>query len=292
MYHKTKLYRVFNIGNCVLLGALSVLCLLPMIHIFAVSLSSKIPASANAVGLWPVQWTFDAYRQTLENENFLRALGVSVVRTLTGTGLSLVLLVFTAYPLSKERSVLRARNLFIWFFVFTMLFSGGLVPNYILIKTLHLRDTLWALILPGALPAFSLILLINFFRTVPREIEEAALIDGAGYIRILFRIFIPLSLPAIAALSLFAMVVHWNSWFDGLIYLTDYRKYPLSTFLQSIVVQQDFSKLNMNGSELANISNRTVKSSQIFISALPVLAAYPFLQKYFVKGIVLGAVKE
>jgi putative aldouronate transport system permease protein len=167
-----------------------------------------------------------------------------------------------------------------------------LVPGYILITDLHLINTIWALVLPSALSVYNMILLMNFFRTIPAELEEAALIDGAGLFRILFSIHLPVSMPALATITLFTLVGHWNSWFDGLIYMMDTKKYPLATFLQTVVVQQDFSKMSINPKDMENLSQRTVKAAQIFIGALPILIIYPFLQKYFVKGIVLGAVKE
>ncbi|MOA08526.1 Inner membrane ABC transporter permease protein YcjP [compost metagenome] len=173
-----------------------------------------------------------------------------------------------------------------------MLFSGGLVPFYILIQKLNMMNTLWVLIVPGAVSVWNMILLLNFFRGVPRELEEAAFIDGAGHLRTLFSIYLPVSMPAIATLSLFSMVGHWNSWFDGLIFMTDHKNYPLATFLQTIIVQQDFSKVTVRPEDLENISQRTVKAAQIFIGMAPILLVYPFLQRFFVKGIVLGAVKE
>jgi putative aldouronate transport system permease protein len=173
-----------------------------------------------------------------------------------------------------------------------MLFNGGLVPWYIMIQKLSLMNTIWALILPSALNVWNIILMMNFFRGVPRDLEEAALIDGANHFTTLLRIYLPVSLPAIATISLFTMVYHWNSWFDGLVLINDYRKYPLATFLQTIIVQRDFSKVSIDPSELVNISERTVKAAQIFIAALPILLVYPFLQRFFVKGMVLGAVKE
>jgi putative aldouronate transport system permease protein len=153
-------------------------------------------------------------------------------------------------------------------------------------------NTIWALVLPVAINVFNMVLMMNFFRAVPKDLEEAALLDGAGHFKTLILVYLPVSMPAIATISLFTMVSHWNSWFDGLLYISDYRKYPLSTFLQTIIVQQDFNKINADANELQNISQRTVKAAQIFIGMLPIILVYPFLQRYFVKGIILGAVKE
>jgi len=292
MHRQTVPYRLFTLFNYVLLSLLSLMCILPLIHILAVSFSGKAPASANLVGLWPVDFTVDAYDKTLGNDNFLRALWIAVERTALGTVISMALIFLTAYPLSKEDSFFRGRSIYAWFFVFTMLFSGGMVPAYILVQKLHMMNTIWALVLPTAVNVWLLILMMNFFRTVPKELEEASLMDGASHLRTLVSVYLPISLPAIATLSLFNMVGHWNSWFDGMLYITEYDKYPLATFLQTIIVQQDLSKVNVRPEDLENIAQRTVKAAQIFIGALPILLVYPFLQRFFVKGIVLGAVKE
>lgn len=292
MYHKTTGYRIFNGFNLFFIAVLSLLCVLPLIHILAVSFSGKAAASANLVTFWPIDFTVDAYTKTFGNSNFLNALWISVQRTVLGTLLSMVLVTLTAYPLSKESLHFKGRSLYAWFFIFTMLFSGGLIPSYILIQKLGLTNTLWALILPGAVAVWNLILMMNFFRNVPKELEEAAFIDGANHITTLFRVYLPVSMPAIATISLFTMVGQWNSWFDGLIYMNDASKYPLATLMQTIIVQQDFSNMNVDATQLQNMSQRTVNAAQIFIGALPILLVYPFLQRFFVKGIVLGAVKE
>lgn len=292
MLQPTAGYRIFTAFNTAFLLLLAVLCVLPMVHILAVAFSGKAAASANLVGLWPIGFTLEAFQETLYNANFAQAFLISIYRTLLGTAIFLVIVILTGYPLSKETSTFKGRSVYIWFYVFTMLFSGGLVPSYMLIQKLGLNNTIWALVLPGAVEVFSIILMLNFFRNIPKELEEAALIDGASHLVTMLRIYVPLSLPALATLSLFTMVGHWNSWFDGMIYNTDAANYPLATFLQTIIVQQDFSKIAMDPKDLANISNRTVKAAQIFIGALPILLVYPFLQKYFVKGVILGAVKE
>lgn len=292
MYHKTKSYRIFTVFNYTLMIAISIMCLVPLIHVLAVSFSGKSAANANLVGLWPVDFTVDAYTKTVANENFTRSIWVTLQRTVLGTAFSMGIVLLAAYALSKDSARFRRRNLYIWLLVFTMLFSGGLVPMYILIQKLHLMNSLWVLILPGAVSVWNIILLLNFFRAVPKEMEEAAFIDGAGHFRTLFSVYLPVSMPAIATLSLFTIVGHWNSWFDGLLYMTDHRNYPLATFLQPVIVQQDFSKVTVRPEDLENISQRTVKAAQIFIGMAPILIVYPFLQRFFVKGIVLGAVKE
>jgi putative aldouronate transport system permease protein len=201
-----------------------------------------------------------------------------------------VVILLAAYSLSKSENKFAGRSIYAWFFVFTLLFSGGLIPTYLVVKDTGLLNTIWALIIPGAVGGFNLILMLNFFRAIPPELEEAALIDGAGHFTTLLIIYLPVSMAAIATIGLFDMVGHWNSWFDGMIYLNDPKDYPMATFLQSILTK-DYTGVGSIGDNLENISNRTVRASQIFIGALPILLVYPFLQKYFVKGIVLGSVK-
>jgi len=173
-----------------------------------------------------------------------------------------------------------------------MLFSGGMIPTYMIVRYTGLLDSIWALILPGAVPVFNVILLMNFFKAVPRELEESAFMDGAGYFTILWKITLPLSLPALATLTVFSMVGHWNAWFDGMIYMSDSRNYPLQTYLQSILVSTNVKLMTKAQAELLRlISDRTLKAAQVFIAAIPILLVYPFLQKYFVKGLMVGAIK-
>ncbi|UOQ44135.1 carbohydrate ABC transporter permease [Halobacillus salinarum] len=293
MHYNTKAYRIFTICNYGFLFVAAVLCILPLIHILAVSLSGSSAAAGNLVRFIPIDFTLDAYDKTIGNENFIRSLMLSCSRVILGTLVSMGLMLCAAYPLSKTDKEFKGRKIYTWFFVFTMLFNGGLVPTYIIVTKLGLTDTMWALVLPHAINAFNMILLLNFFRTsVPKSLEEAAFIDGANHFQIFLRIYLPISVPAIATISLFTMVFHWNSWFDGLIYMTDASNYPLSTFLQTVIVQQDFTNMNVDAETLRNLSQRTVQAAQIFIAALPMLIVYPFIQRYFVKGIVLGAEKE
>ncbi|MCQ6563891.1 carbohydrate ABC transporter permease [Paenibacillus mendelii] len=272
---------------------LSLLCVLPLIHIWAISLSSNMAVSSGAVTLWPADFTLDAYRYVLGKPDFLRSLGVTTKRVLIGVPINLLLVVLMAYPLSKERNVFPWRTVYAWFTVFTMLVHGGLIPTYMTIRETGIMNSVWALILPGAVPVFSVVLLLNFFRQLPKELEEAAFIDGAGHFTLLFRIIIPLSLPALATITLFSTVGHWNAWFDGMIFMKSPEHYPLQTYLRTIIIELDLTSL---GSEDAirlaeNVSERTTRAAQIFLGSLPILLVYPFLQKYFMKGIVMGSVK-
>jgi putative aldouronate transport system permease protein len=174
-----------------------------------------------------------------------------------------------------------------------MLFGGGLIPWYMIIKDTGLMDTIWALVIPSAVPVFNVIVLLNFFRGLPKELEESAKLDGAGYFGVLWRIFVPLSMPSLATLLLFAVVAHWNSWFDGLILSNRTEHYPLQSFLQTIIIKLDPAYLTPRDAELhALVNDRTSRAAQIFVAAFPILIVYPFLQRFFIKGIVLGSVKE
>ncbi|MDQ0058650.1 carbohydrate ABC transporter permease [Paenibacillus harenae] len=290
MYHKTLPYRIFSVFNYISLAVISVCCLLPLYHLLMVSLSDTAPANAGLVTFWPIGFTVEAYAKTFDNANFLASLWISVKRTVFGTALALLVNSVAAYALSKDNLVFRGRNAYLWYFVITMLFSGGLIPGYILILRLGLINNLLALILPGLVAVYNIILLLNFFRTVPKELEEATFMDGAGHFRSFISIYLPISLPAIATIALFTMVGHWNAYFDGLIYMKGSENLPLASFMQTIIVQGNTT--SFDPAVIANLSQRTLRASQIFIGALPILLVYPFLQRFFVKGIVIGAVKE
>jgi len=285
--------ELFPYMNAAFLLAITLLCILPIINIIAISLSSKTAVAAGEVAFLPKDFTLAAYEFLAKRSEFWQAMGVTLQRLLLGGGLSILITLLTAYPLSKEESAFRGRTVFAWIFFFTSLFGGGLIPSYILITELGLINSIWSLVLPAAVQVFNIVVLLNFFRQIPKSLEEAGLIDGAGHFTILFRIYVPSALPAIATITLFVVVGHWNSWFDGLLYMNFPEKYPLQTYLQRMIIAKDFSM--MTGSDivgLGEISEKTIQSAQIFVGALPVMLVYPFLQKYFVKGLVIGSVKE
>ncbi|MBS4178736.1 carbohydrate ABC transporter permease [Lederbergia citrea] len=285
-------YRIFLIINYTLLALLALTCLLPLCHVLAVSLSSKAAVTAGSVKFLPVDFTLASYKLVIAKPQFITSMLITVKRVLLGVGINMILVVLTAYPLSKEVKTFRSRTIFSWFFVFTMFFGGGLIPSYIVIKSVGIIDTIWALVLPGALQIFSVVLLLNFFRGIPKELEESAFMDGAGHFSILFKIYLPASLPALATLTLFSIVYHWNSWFDGLIYMNSPENYPLQSYMQTIIVKMDQQFMRGASKELIkSLNEQTLKSAQVFLGSLPILLVYPFLQKYFVKGIVLGSVK-
>lgn len=291
MYHKSTPYRVFNAINICFLILVSIMCIVPMIHVLAVSFSNKAAADANLVNLWPVGFSLEAYKKTMNNPIFLNSLWISLLRTVIGTGITLLITFLAAYPLSKENNEFKGRTVYSWIFVFSMIFNGGLVPFYMVIQKIGLMDSFWVLVLPGAVNTFLVILMLNFFRGIPKELEEAALMDGANHFRTLFSIFLPISMPSIATIALFSMVFHWNSWFDGLLYMNNAKDYPLATFMQTVIIKRDMSTMAMNPKEMETISQTTVRAAQIFIGSAPILIVYPFLQRFFVKGMTLGSVK-
>lgn len=289
-------YRIQNAVIMAILILISLTCLLPLIYTLSLSLSDKAAAEAGRVGLLPVNFTLASYQKVLEEPEFFRAFWVSIERVVLGVGLSFVLTLLAAYPLSKEPSEFRGRTVYAWLFIFTMLFNGGIIPWYMNIKNLGLIDSIWALVLPTAVPVFNIILLMNFFRGLPKDLNEAAVIDGAGPWLQLLKIYLPLSLPSIATVTLFTAVGHWNAFFDGLVLMNRPEHYPLQTYIQSLVVQFNANTIaSMDTQSMINamkVSNRTFNAAKIFIAMIPVLLVYPFIQRYFVHGITLGSVKE
>jgi putative aldouronate transport system permease protein len=281
-----------NVLNLIALGILGLVCAFPILHTLALSLSSSSAASSGRVTLLPVDFTLQSYRFVLDNPAFLKSFGVSLLRVLVGVPVNMLLTVLVAYPLSRTTREFRLRDAFAWFFLITVLFSGGLIPYYMVINRTGLIDSFWALIIPGALPVFNVVLLVNSFRNIPKELEEAAAMDGANHWTILFKILLPMSAPILATLTLFVAVAHWNAWFDGLILMNSPAKYPLQSYLQTVIVNPDPRFLTERDLALLQlISNRTIRAAQIFIAMIPIMAIYPFLQRYFVAGIKLGSVK-
>jgi putative aldouronate transport system permease protein len=267
-------------------------CIFPIIHILAVSFSSSGAASAGLVSIWPVNFTTNAYNFVSRRPEFWRSFIVTLKRVGLGLIVNTVLTLLCAYPLSRSSHRFPQRKYYVAGFLVAMLFSGGLIPTYITVVRTGIMGSIWALILPDAVPLFNVIILLNFFRDIPIEIEEAAYLDGANHISILSRIYIPLSTAALATVTLFVILRHWNAWFDGLIYNARPENYPLQTYLRTILLVEDFNTQSI--SEMiarVNISERTVKAAQVFLGCMPVLLVYPFLQRYFTKGLVLGSVK-
>jgi putative aldouronate transport system permease protein len=288
---KSLVSRLFDVAIYLFLFLFALACLLPMIHIIAVSLSNRSASMGGFVTLWPIGTTFSNYMEILEAGPVYRAFLISIQRTVFGTLINMTLTVLAAYPLSKTSQEFRGRTFFMWFVLVAMLFSGGLIPWFLVIRNLGLLNSLWALILPGALPIWNVILMMNFFREIPKELEEAAIIDGASYWGTLVHIYLPLSVPALATLTLFAAVGHWNAWFDGMILIMDNAKYPIMTFLRTVVVDMNMQILSINVEDIYNLSDRSIRAANIVVATVPILIVYPFLQRYFIHGIRLGAAK-
>jgi putative aldouronate transport system permease protein len=287
--------RIFCVVNAGFLIIVSLSCIFPILHIFAMSLSSNQAAMAGKVVILPVELSFAAYDYLIAKQDFFASVYISLWRVIAGLIINLFLIVITAYPLSKSPLDFRYRNIYIIFFAITMFIGGGMIPTYMVIRNLGLLNNFWALILPGAVNIWSIIIMMNFMRSsIPPAIEEAAAVDGAGHWRILFQVVLPMSAPSLASLALFTMIGHWNAWFDGMFYMNSPIKYPMATYLATQIMSNNQNMTNMTPEQLAQLmqlSERTVRAAQLFISILPILVIYPFLQRYFVKGIVVGSVK-
>jgi putative aldouronate transport system permease protein len=285
--------KVFVVFNYIFLTLLALTCLLPILNQLAISFSSSGAATAGEVGIIPVNFTLDAYKYMASKSAFFDSLLVSFERVLIAVPLSLVVSVMAAYALSKQNNEFGARKYYIWYFVIPMMFTGGLIPTYMVVRNTGLIDSIAALVIPCTINVFNILLLMNFFRGIPKELEEAAQIDGAGHMRVLLSVILPVSAPVLATVALFFIVNHWNSWFDGLIYMNTPEKYPLQTYLQTMVVSRDLMAMESlrDVRNSGTISDATGKAAQIFLAALPILMIYPFLQRYFTTGIVMGSVK-
>lgn len=289
--------KIFMIFDYLFLGILGLSCLLPLINLFAVSFSARSMVDANAVSFWPKGFNTAAYDYILSNKQYYQSFLITVGRVVLGWAVNLSLTVLVAYPLSKDDPrMFRCRKYYTWFFLITMVFNGGLIPTYLVVSKLHMINSFWALILPEAVPMFCVLITMNFFRGLPKAIEEAALLDGANWFVTMFKVYLPLSKPSLATVSLFVIVNHWNSWFDGLIYMNLPEKYPLMTYLQSVVLKFDITKITseqlMLNPTLMEVTGRGIKGALILLCTVPILMIYPFLQKYFVGGVVMGSVKE
>ena len=284
--------RLFNVLNYTIISILALSCLIPLIHVLAVSLSSAAAATGGLVILWPVDFTLQSYAYVARRAAFWQAMLISILRVLIGVGLNMFFCIICAYPLSKEKDQFRSRTVYAWYFFLTMLVSGGLIPLYMVVKMTGLMGTFWALVIPGAVPVYNIILLLNFFRQTPRELEDAAIIDGASQWRIMWQVFVPTSTAALATVALLSTVYHWNEWFNGILYMSSPDQYPLQSYLRTIVIDMNLSKMGANDWQaLVVVSDKTAKCAQIFLASIPILLIYPFLQRYFVKGMVLGSVK-
>ena len=277
-----------------ILTALTLMCLLPILHTVAISFSDQAKAAAGEVMFWPNGFSLNSYAKLLQEGSFLEAFWVSIQRVFLAIVISVSITILSAYALSKSPQVFRGRNIYLWVLVFTMLFNAGTIPWYMAIRTAGLLDTIWALVLPCVVSAYNIILMMNFFKGIPSALEEAALVDGAGPWRTLFQIYIPLSKPSIATITLFTVVYHWNNFYDGLVLMSKPYHYPLQTYIYQLTVTVDVRTITNIDTlkELLKVSGLTLNASKLVVSMVPILLVYPFLQRYFVTGLTLGSVKE
>lgn len=291
--HKSLGSKIFNVANVVVLILVTLLCLVPLWYILMISFSDKAAVNAGTVSFWPVGFNLLSYKKIMSEPAFFLSFWTSVKRVVIGTIVGVGTILMTAYPLSKTSKQLPHRNVYMWVLIFCMLFNGGTIPWYLSIRKYGLIDSIWGLVLAGSLPVFNVILVINFFKNIPSSLEEAAYVDGAGPWRTFLQIYVPLSGPVVATITLFTIVGHWNEFFQGLVLSTKQSNYPLQTYIQQLVVSLDFTTMDTEQIKIASqLNNKSLNAAKIFIAMVPVLIIYPFLQKYFITGITLGAVKE
>lgn len=273
-----------------LIVGIMLLCLVmvyPFLHVLSISLSTPAEALRPGIHLYPKEISLLAWNRVLTTESIWGALGITVFRTVVGTLLSLIFMCMAAYPLSRK--YLPHRGFYTTFIIITMFFGGGLIPTYLLIKSLGLINSVWVYIIPGLVSTFSLVILRNFFMTIPNELEDSAKIDGANDIRILVQIVVPLSAPVLATLALWGAVAHWNNWFDAMLYMQDKTKITLQLLLRRLVIANMADPMMPVPTEEED--PEMVKAAIIMFTALPILVVYPFLQRYFVKGVMIGSIK-
>lgn len=281
--------RVFDIFNHSFLAVFALIMLLPLLYVIVGSFTSDAELAVRKIVLIPQQPTLDSYRYILSSGTILTSLWYSIVITVVGTAINIFSTALMAYPLSRR--TLRGRSILMRLVIFTMLFHGGMIPAYLLVKQLGMLNSYWSLWLPGAIGAFNLILMKNFFQDLPDGIEEAAKIDGCNDLQILFRMALPLSMPSIAALTLFYAVSNWNSYFNALMYISDSHKWPIQVWLRQIVILSQ-SSIDINETTEKFIKPpETTKLAVIAVATVPILCVYPFLQKHFAKGVLMGSVK-
>lgn len=280
--------KIFNIVNYTLLALIALVCLLPFLNIISSSFASTQEVVEKKFILFPTTLSLDAYRYIFSTPTIFRSLAVSVGVTVVGTLVSMILTTLMAYGTSRK--YLRGRNFINFVVVFSMLFSGGMIPTFLVVKGVGLIDSYWSLIIPGAVNAFNLIIMRNFFQALPEGLEESAKIDGANDFRVLFKIMLPLALPSIATISLFYAVTYWNTYMTAILYITDSLKWPIQILLRQIVIVSSGMQGDNSSVDVLPPA-QTIKMGVIVVATIPMLIAYPFVQKHFTKGALLGAVK-
>lgn len=282
--------RIFDAFNIIFLGFLTLTMLYPFWYELAISLADAEKVAISKVYIWPSALSLESYANVLSSKYIWYGYFWTIVRTVVGTAVALFLGFHFAYVLSKK--YFPNRKFWTAILVFTMFFSGGMVPEYLLIRDLGLINSLWSLILPGAISAYNITIMRNYLMSLPDSLEESARIDGANDIIILYRIIVPLSLPILATVALWTAVAHWNAWFDAMIYVQDTNKQVLAITLRRVVLLGSNSVVSMSGEEVnTNMTSETIKAATIMVATIPILCVYPFIQKYFVKGVMVGSLK-
>ncbi|WJH33392.1 carbohydrate ABC transporter permease [Paenibacillus sp. CC-CFT747] len=263
----------------------------PFLNAVANAFSSNRAIQTGLVTIFPIEWQWDAMKTVLGDKQVIRSLGVTVYITVIGTALNMIFTILTAYPLSRRD--LKGRTLFMNYMIITMLFGGGLIPFFLLVKALGMLNTLWSLMIPGLISAFNVIIMKTFFQGIPDELREAAIVDGCGNIRFLLRIVLPLSGASMATIGLFYAVGHWNSFFNAVLFINNPDYYPLQVKLRNILLlaQMDTSLETLQQQNQLHVIEESLKSATVVFATLPILIVYPFLQKHFVKGAMLGSIK-
>ena len=279
--------RIFEAVNLLLLILLGITTLYPFWDCLVVSMSSLKSYLSTSIHLWPSEWSFEGYAYMLGNESLWTSYANSIFITVAGTLINMLITIMAAYVLSKQE--LKGHRILMFLAVFTMMFTGGIIPTYIVIKDLGLMNSLWSMILPSAINTYNLIILRNFFADLPTELEEAALLDGCTEVGVLFRIMLPISKPAVTTIALFYAVDHWNDFFSAIMYINSREKWPLQLFLRSMLFESDAAY--SSGGESLFLLGQPMKMAAVMLAIIPIMCAYPFFQKYFTKGILTGAVK-
>ena len=285
----------FDIALNLIIWILMLFTLYPMFYVFILSISDPVEAAAMNVYLWPKGFSITSYRILFNNPTMWRSYGYTILYVLSGTVLMLITSVMGAYPLLEKN--LFGRKILVYYLIIPMYFSGGMIPSFLLISKLGIYNTVWAMILPGAVGIWNIILTRTFFTSIPITLKESAFIDGANHFTILFKIYLPLSKPILAVISIYTVVGIWNSWFNAMIYLPNVELQPLQMYLRRVLIEQsvDLTKLPASAQEeafLKKMSSLQLRYSMIIFTTLPVLFVYPFFQKYFIKGAMIGSLKE
>lgn len=285
---RRKPFSLFHLVNGGILLVLALLCILPFYYVFTVSFSDPLLVREGVITLLPRGFSLRAYELILRQKIFFNALKVSVMRSVIGGAINLVMQCMTAYALSCRH--LRGRKVFMLMVIFTMLFNGGIIPTFLVVRYTGLLDTFWALVIPNAISTWNVIILISFFDTIPTSIHESARIDGANDITIFLRLVIPLSIPAIAVITLYIVVGHWNALMDAVLYINKSTLKPLQSYLMDLVMRNQMNDMYASASE-QEVTSLSIQTAAIFASTVPILLVYPLVQRYFVSGLMIGAIK-